>query len=136
LLFRNGSVEGLTLLPIDASGTPHKIPGIATETKLLEGVEKYVRLLTQLAVPLPWSVHLSLVATKGVRLVSNSYDVPWQRDFTIDRDVIVLPEIVIEEPTQDLPALLKPSLDALWQASGWERSLGYDENGVRRLQRL
>jgi hypothetical protein len=57
----------------------------------------------------------------------------------IDRDLLVLPDIVLESYPEDyrheLPRLLRPIVDAFWQAGGWPRSQGYDANGdwVERL---
>ena len=47
----------------------------------------------------------------------------------IDRNVLLLPEIIVEEYDNNTAALLRPALDAVWQASGFLRSGNYDENG-------
>ena len=47
----------------------------------------------------------------------------------IDRDAIVLPEFIFENYPSDLPRALKPVFDAIWNAAGWPRSLGYEDQG-------
>jgi hypothetical protein len=45
----------------------------------------------------------------------------------IDRDTLMLPEVLIEEYGAEIGKLLRPSFDALWQACGLEKSLNYDD---------
>jgi len=40
------------------------------------------------------------------------------------------PEIFVDDLEPDIPGLLKPGLDLLWEASGHQRSLSYNEAGV------
>jgi hypothetical protein len=51
----------------------------------------------------------------------------------IDRDLLVLPDVVLESYPNDyrveLPRLMRPVVDAFWQAGGWPRSIGYDGEG-------
>ena len=49
--------------------------------------------------------------------------------FPIDRDVVLIPEIIIEEYDLNSPQLLKPILDSVWNACGFERSLNYTKDG-------
>lgn len=46
-----------------------------------------------------------------------------------DMDQIELPEIKINDYTQDIPATLKKWFDKIWNAGGKARSLNYDANG-------
>ena len=47
----------------------------------------------------------------------------------IDRDVLFLPDVLIEEPPSDLPRTLRPIFDAVWNACGFVQSLNYDADG-------
>jgi hypothetical protein len=47
----------------------------------------------------------------------------------IDRDELIFPEVVADGYEADIPTLIKPTFDALWNAAGWPRSLSYDANG-------
>lgn len=46
------------------------------------------------------------------------------RQDSFDRDKLLLPDLLLEDFSNDLDALFKPAFDALWQASGWERCFG------------
>ena len=51
------------------------------------------------------------------------------------RDVVVLPEVVVEEDPSDVTTALPPIFDSIWQAAGHYGSLSYDENGnVRQTE--
>jgi hypothetical protein len=44
-------------------------------------------------------------------------------------EVIVLPECIVESGDADLPRLLKPIFDVVWNGFGYMRSEKYDQNG-------
>ncbi len=47
----------------------------------------------------------------------------------IDRPVLVLPDVLIEDYTVNVPTALRPIFDAVWNATGFDRSFNYDEAG-------
>ncbi len=51
---------------------------------------------------------------------------------TIDRDTASLPDVLIDTFECDVNAVIKPILDAAWNASGWPGSGSYDESGAWR----
>ena len=53
----------------------------------------------------------------------------------IDRDVLVLPEKVVDDYGQNVQTLLRPIFDAVWNAAGYEYCLNYDENDKWRALR-
>jgi hypothetical protein len=50
----------------------------------------------------------------------------------IDRDLIFLPEAIIEGYGPTAEEILKPIFEGVWQAAGFEKNLNYDEDGRRR----
>jgi len=54
--------------------------------------------------------------------------------FTSDRDILVLPDVLIEGYGCDNPTVLRPIFDAVWNAAGWERCFDYDEKGIWRAR--
>jgi hypothetical protein len=72
----------------------------------------------------------SLIGVKGVAIsLGDAFQTPFPPEFPIDRDLLVLPDVIVEGRDQDIATLLRPAFDAMWQASGWERSHGYDAQG-------
>ena len=47
----------------------------------------------------------------------------------IDRDTLILPDVVIDKMDIDAPQEMKPIFDAVWNACGFSRSLNYNEDG-------
>ncbi len=47
----------------------------------------------------------------------------------IDRDLLLLPEAVIENYSIKSEEILRPLFDLIWNACGFQRSLNFDKNG-------
>jgi hypothetical protein len=45
----------------------------------------------------------------------------------IDRDSLVVPEILVESFDFDAAQIMKPAFDTVWNAAGFPRSMNYDE---------
>lgn len=67
-----------------------------------------------------------------------SIDPLWNRfelqhsEHHIDRDVVVVPDVVLESEPNDLPRALRPMFDAVWNACGLRESENYDQDGYWR----
>jgi len=48
---------------------------------------------------------------------------------TIDRDILLLPEIIIESYEVSAEKVLRPLFDSIWNACGFPRDLYYNDNG-------
>ena len=116
---------------------PHTkwIRHIAFEEGVIQALQTTVQFQTQIGVEPPLLVSLSLVKVSGYRIYLENVFRP-NLGHQIDRDVLLFPEILIETlPQVDLPALLKPTFDMVWNAAGYPRSLNYDAQGNRRPRR-
>jgi hypothetical protein len=127
-LFRNGCGEGVSATVLRLQNGDKFIPYAAYEKYTLESLANYRKALERLGVKPPFVVMLSLVGVAGYQIA-----VP-QGAFAgegspIDRDTLVVPEILIERPEDDLTQAMKPSFDAVWNAAGWPRSRNYDAQG-------
>ena len=49
--------------------------------------------------------------------------------YPIDREILVLPDIVIEDYPDCIASTLKPVFDTIWNACGFPRSLNYNDEG-------
>lgn len=50
-------------------------------------------------------------------------------DRTVDRDDVMVPELVLHERPQQVDVAVRPILDIFWQAAGWPGSRNYKEDG-------
>jgi hypothetical protein len=82
-----------------------------------------------LNVELPVFIFLSLVGVKGYSMAVNRRAFYIDEVHTIDRDVLLLPEIVIESYNVIAKNVLRSCFDSIWNACGFPRSLNYDDTG-------
>ena len=93
---------------------------------MLEAIPRYLDILVNLSVEPPVLLMLSLVGVKGRRMLgrdSLSYGDP------IDRDALIIPEVLVDDFKANPSDVMKPAFDALWNASGWSASPHYDKDG-------
>lgn len=128
-LFRNGiveAVEGAILMP---QNDELLIPSVAYERELIQSLPQYLSILKTLGVELPIFIFLTLVGVKGyLMIVDRRRFWPFKTD-TIDRDVLMLPEVVIESYDVNAKVVLRPCFDSIWNACGYPRSLNYNDDG-------
>lgn len=126
-IFRDGGIETATRGIADVGG-----PGRATtaggylDPFCVSRIRKYLELLKLLQVPPPFVALLGLCEARGINFLMPNY---FAENTPIERDRLSLPEVLLESYDVDVPKAMKPLLDALWNASGWQSSPFYDGNG-------
>ncbi len=136
-LFRTGVLEAVTTFYGDDE--EQYIPGEEYERDLLQTLPEYLRYLKGVNVVSPLYLFLTLVNVKGYRLAIDP-DLTW--DYTLDatvtltKDIIELPEVVLETlDVGDVTPILLPLFDLVWNAFGHLRSFNFDQNGKWTGQR-
>ena len=130
-LFKNGiieAVEGLLLEPHNKDGKL-LIPSIAYEKELIKSLSDYLSILKTLNVELPVFIFLTLVGVRGYSMTVDRMRFWIDEVHTIDRDILLLPEIVIESYDVIAKDILRPCFDSIWNACGFPKSLNYDDTG-------
>lgn len=51
------------------------------------------------------------------------------RHYPIDRDTLVIPEIVVDTFDCIIATILRPIFDVVWNATGWPKSMNYNDSG-------
>ncbi|MBA7616748.1 hypothetical protein ES703_24047 [subsurface metagenome] len=127
-LFQNGVIEALDTLIIQASDERRMLSS-GYEEELVKALEAYLNVQGKLGVEAPFFVILSLLGVRGYGIggVRSFYSRRGQD--RIDRDTLVIPEVIIEEFECDIPEVMRPMFDSVWNAVGWPRSMNYDDNG-------
>ncbi len=129
-IFSSGSIEAVntSLLHSPWQKDPPMIPSLAYEEELIDALSRFLAIQKQLGIELPVFVMLSVLGVKGFRM---GYDK--QRFFdegrTIDRDALIVPEVLLESYDAKPVDVLRPLFDAVWNAAGWSRSMNYDDKG-------
>jgi hypothetical protein len=132
-LFRTGVIEAVDNNAFFEEEGVSRIDGKKLDEGLIKAVQRYFRLLRELGVEPPIFLLLSLVGVSDYTMLQK--DMP-QHCYSalrpVDRDDLVVPEVMVESLEQDLHALqrrMRPLLDAVWNAVGLPRSPRYDESG-------
>jgi len=125
--YRNGIIEmvnGSMLKPGDYGKI---IPSKAYEERLISSLNEYLSFLKNTNVYMPIIVFLTFIGVKGYGLGVSS--VPFSNNYTMDMDILQLPETIIESYDKEGSDILKPMFDLVWNAFGYERSMNFDEEG-------
>ncbi len=128
-LYRNGiieAVEGLILTPGDDKKF---IPSITYERELIKYLDKYLNVLRGLNVNPPLTVFLTFIGVKGFKMAVDPSRIMFEEHYEIDRDILELPEALLDSYDIDPRDVLKPMFDLIWNACGYERSLNFDDKG-------
>ena len=126
--FRNGTIEAVEAAEFGETDGKKIIKSIAFEKNIISATDRFLDLQASLGLPPPVFVMISLLGVKGYRVLTTDKYV-LARSSQIDRDLLVLPEIIVEDFEQSPSSLLRPAFDAVWQAAGFLRSAYYDEKG-------
>jgi hypothetical protein len=122
--FRDGALEAvLTTIANEKTVFPALI-----EAKVINATQLYIPLLIQAGCEYPFTVSATLLGMKGLSAPPNEWRELLGR--TIPRDVVFLPDVVLDGEEVDLPAAFRPMFDALWQSLGHERSQSYGTDGT------
>lgn len=127
-LFRNGIIEAVEGQSLQPHGDELIIPSIAYEKALIKSFADYLSILKTLDVEPPIFIFLTLLGVKGYSMAVRSR-FPFATGYTIDRDVLQIPEIVIESYDISAQKVLHPIFDTIWNACGFPKDLYYNDNG-------
>jgi len=139
-VFRNGIIEtvDMSLLGINAQNVaqfgsnvePRSFSGERYERKLLEAVKRYIDLLKFLGVEPPLFIMVSFLGVKSYKIALQK-SVHHITEYTdeIDRNNLIIPEIMIENFDVNLAEVMKPIFDTVWNAAGYLSSPNYDAEG-------
>ncbi|KKN28470.1 hypothetical protein LCGC14_0853990 [marine sediment metagenome] len=124
-VFRNGIIESAE--DHLASEIPENFfPITLIEKKLIRKMKLYLKNLKLLKIEPPVFLFLSFIGYKGYRIIELD---PLMLKDSIDRDVLLLPEVIIENYDEEASKILKFCFDALWNAFGYPKSENYNEEG-------
>ena len=128
-LYKTGIVEAVEGLFLRPRAGKLLIPSVAYEQELRQSLHYYLKVLQDIKVDLPIILLLALLNVKGYYMAVNEWEYPSVEHLTIDRDILLLPEVVIDDYKDSPDKILRPCFDAIWNACGFPRSLNYDREG-------
>lgn len=131
-VFRSGATESVTSELTDERNGLVSIPSRVFERAVIEATGNHRDLLLALGVQPPIAVMLSLLGVTGVRMGVPA-ELLVRRSGPIDRDRLLCEPVLMLSDRDDLVTVLRPALDAVWNACGWLQSPYYRENGTHVL---
>jgi hypothetical protein len=130
-IFRNGIIEAVntSMLKPEADGRK-LIAGTPFENTLRKILKKYFEIQRKLGVEPPVVIMLSLLDVKGYIMLAGTHRA-FDTSHPIDRDTLLVPEVLVENMEESVDKILKPIFDAVWNACGWPGSINYEKSGNR-----
>lgn len=131
-IYRNGIIEFVDSLVLGMDDERKFIPTVDLEQSTIEGVGRYCSFLTNANISGPAVFLVTLYGIKGFKMNVGrdaGFTFPGVRPRQFDRDLVTIPEILVEELTTAADILLKPIFDAIYNAAGWEKCPHYDAQG-------
>lgn len=119
-LFRNGIIES-TNVSLLMQGY---IPSVAYETEIVSSIKSYLEVLKELNTESPILIYLAFLRVKGFKMATSP-----SRSHEIDKENLILPEVLIEDYNVEPEEFLKPCFDAIWNACGFPKSRNYNADG-------
>jgi hypothetical protein len=128
-LFRSGAIEAVDARMLAIEDDKPKVIQIGFwERELIEKLGSYLALQRDLGLTPPVVVLLALIGVRGYHVPHGAFS---DTKCPIDRDALLLPDLVIEDFSAKPEDVLRPAFDAVWQAAGWRQCLNYDQDGTR-----
>ena len=129
-VFRNGVVEAVHAGVLSNPIQPRFIPGLAYEETVVNYLPHCFQIIRKLGCRPPVFIGISLIGVRGLTLwIGPLRQIKMGGGTLIDRDVLILPEILVEDLSAPVGPLLKPTLDLVWNACGFEHSIFFDDAG-------
>ena len=125
-LFREGIIEATVVSY--SNNNEKNIHSIYNEEEIVSYISQYLEVLNELNVDTPIFIFLTLTGVKGYKMPRRSSNLSTD-ETKIDRDVLLLTNVVLENYDNKVENLLKPIFDAMWNACGFEKSDKYDKKG-------
>ena len=128
-MFRSGKIESVTATFVGHNDKQRFIGSSDYEIAIVNSVFNYLNILKNTDAQFPIVVLVSMLGVLGVDLAMDFFG---PDTHPIDRDILFLPDVVLEEhPTtkNELAKKLKPIFDAVWNACGCIGSANFNEQG-------
>jgi Putative DNA-binding domain len=121
-VFRTGIAEFVDVWTLAEPVSRNAFPVKTIEKSVVKGVAQYLKKMVPLDITPPIVVMLSILGVRGCNVLQAALS-------PIDRDNLILPDVLADDLNVDPPTLLRPVFDAMWQAGGIEGSRNYDKEG-------
>ncbi|MBF2098097.1 MAG: hypothetical protein IGQ88_06960 [Gloeomargaritaceae cyanobacterium C42_A2020_066] len=127
-IYRNGIIETVHSLKFkDCEPNRRFLPSLDMEKYLLEVIDNDIRALRAMGVSGGIYCFISFVGVKGVKLgvEPNLKDPDSFAGQPLPNDIVLIPETIFNEDIEDITKNLRKSIDMIWNAFGFKKSLHF-----------
>jgi hypothetical protein len=129
-VFRSGAIESVNGGLVQRASQERNVLDFEyCEKMLLDTLQVDLGILRYLGVESPAIVLLSILGVRGYALGGKRL---FRGGHRIDREDLLLPDVLVEDLAQTAATILRPAFDTVWQAAGWPESPSYDGKGTWR----
>lgn len=128
-LFRNGVVEAVASIGHQGDDGVNYIHGSSIERYLLEGLNSYLKFYAEEDIPGPYYCFITLIDVLGAVMTLDNFRFALDGPLVSDRSMLLIPEAVIESPTENVIDAVRPKIDLMWNAFGMRQSPNFDDGG-------
>lgn len=125
--FRNGTIESVC---VDQGRPLENVKAISIthyEEQMLRFLSASIKSLKTLQIDMPYSLMVTVTGVMdGILRLGGYYS---HRNRFFDRDVLQLPDVIIETEGIEAGKIMRPIFDAIWNAAGWGQCCNYNEEG-------
>lgn len=125
--FKHGCIEAISISNLNIEDDLKYISPEQCELDVINATNNFLAFLNQIKVEPPFFVMLTFIDVKG--FIIDQPDVRPSRH--IDRDLLLIPEILIKSFDVNVAQELKPMFDSFWNAAGYPKSRCYNADGTR-----
>lgn len=131
-LYKSGIIESLNadlLREYDGKKLIYVSKSFSVEEKIISFVTAALAILKKIEIQPPIYLFLHLLNVKGYGIGSDRLRQSFIGERGIDKDILQLPEIVLENYPANLSPILKEWFETIWNSCGFEKCYSFDENG-------
>ncbi len=126
-LFRNGAIEFVVVF--EPRGEQRFLASTYLEQSFADATRRALVVYASLGIEPPIYLFFSVLGARTYSLAVSQRAMFFRDPPSLDRDNLILPELIVEDLNRPTLTLLRPVFDMLWQAYGYDGSLNYDGDG-------
>lgn len=128
-IFRNGMIEAVEADMLRPRNGRQLIPGVEYEKELLTALIRFVGIQKQIGVEPALFIMVTLIGVSGYTIAAHPSDHGPFRVHSIDRDTLIIPEVLLDSFEFEPGDVMRPIFDSVWNAAGWFGSTNYNSEG-------
>ncbi len=128
-VYRNGIIEAVDSFNLSNGGGPSAINGPFLEDRLLPKLPPLLQVIEVLEIEPPVLLFVTFLGVSGCTISATPGHFIDYQPYPIDRDALLMPDVLIETLADDPRQIMKPVFDVLWNSGGKSGSPSYNELG-------